>query len=225
MLFRTRSILLECKEVWPLASRWLESLDKFFRDPQPIAPISEGSMADGKDDVPHILHRGTLASPAQESREMSSSFSSSTYSHPTPFPQPQSLPSQQIHPHADVFSHPQHAFHLQNGGQLLHDQYPQQQQPQNALGLAQTHAQTAPPPADGLGILIEAFGQPHGAPAGPRPYHMTTATGMTAAPSLTVPFIPDTLGPCTDGFEDELQHYIGGATEWMQQAGGWMDGY
>jgi hypothetical protein len=182
-------------------------------------------MADGKDDVPHILHRGTLPSPAQESQDISASFSSSAYSHPAPFSQPQPLPSQQIQPHTDAFNHSQHAFPLQNGGQLLHAQYPHQQQPQNALGLAQTHSQAALPPVDGLGILIEAFGQPQGAPAGSRPYHMTTAIGMTAAPAVTVPFIPGTLGPRTDGFEDELQHYIGGATEWMQQAGGWVDGY
>jgi len=225
MLLRTRSILLECKEVWPLASRWLKSLDKFFHDPQALAPITEWSMADGKDDVPHILHRGSLPSPAQESQDMSSSFSSSTYSHQTPFPQPQPLPSQQIQPYADGFSHPQHAFPLQqHGGQLLHPQYPHQQQPQGALGLGQTHLQATLQPVDGLGILIEAFGQPQAAAAGPPPYDMTAATGMAAAPAVAVPFIPGTLGPRTDGFEDELQYYIGGATEWMQQAGGWMDG-
>ena len=47
MLQRCMSILMESKEVWPLASRWLEALEKFSRDPKATAVSLEGSMADG----------------------------------------------------------------------------------------------------------------------------------------------------------------------------------
>ncbi|KEZ39365.1 hypothetical protein SAPIO_CDS10063 [Scedosporium apiospermum] len=47
MLQRAMSILVECKEVWPLASRWLEALEKSSRDPKGSSFGLEGSMADG----------------------------------------------------------------------------------------------------------------------------------------------------------------------------------
>ncbi|KAH7161342.1 hypothetical protein EDB81DRAFT_641838, partial [Dactylonectria macrodidyma] len=45
MLHRTLAILMECKEVWPLASRWVEALERFARDPNGSL-VAEGSMAD-----------------------------------------------------------------------------------------------------------------------------------------------------------------------------------
>ena len=47
MLQRTLSILSECKEIWPLAGRWLEALEKFSRDPKAQARGLGRSMADG----------------------------------------------------------------------------------------------------------------------------------------------------------------------------------
>ncbi|KAF6815378.1 hypothetical protein CPLU01_14148 [Colletotrichum plurivorum] len=47
MLQRCMSILIESKQTWPLASRWLESLERFSRDPKAAAFSLEGSMADG----------------------------------------------------------------------------------------------------------------------------------------------------------------------------------
>jgi len=48
MLNRTMEILDECKKTWPLASRWLEALEKSFRDPKGSSIVAfEGSMADG----------------------------------------------------------------------------------------------------------------------------------------------------------------------------------
>ncbi|KAL2692122.1 hypothetical protein Neosp_002528 [[Neocosmospora] mangrovei] len=52
MLQRTLSILMECKEVWPLASRWVEALERFARDPTGSL-TTESGMADGKDPVPN----------------------------------------------------------------------------------------------------------------------------------------------------------------------------
>ncbi len=47
MLARTRQILSEFKEVWPLASRWMEGLDKFGKDRKSMMASYEGSMAEG----------------------------------------------------------------------------------------------------------------------------------------------------------------------------------
>ncbi|ROT40913.1 hypothetical protein SODALDRAFT_343122 [Sodiomyces alkalinus F11] len=49
MLQRCMSILIDSKEVWPLASRWLESLEQFSRDPKAAVMSLERGMADGND--------------------------------------------------------------------------------------------------------------------------------------------------------------------------------
>ncbi|KAK5991111.1 hypothetical protein PT974_09389 [Cladobotryum mycophilum] len=65
MLRRTRTILIECKQVWPLASRWEEALERLTRDPNSTLLPQEGSMADGKDPVPQpIRQMHSLASSA-----------------------------------------------------------------------------------------------------------------------------------------------------------------
>ncbi|KAK1482283.1 hypothetical protein CTAM01_13633 [Colletotrichum tamarilloi] len=56
MLQRCMSILIESKQTWPLASRWLESLERFSRDPKAAAFSLEGSMADGNDRTLRPLH-------------------------------------------------------------------------------------------------------------------------------------------------------------------------
>lgn len=47
MLDRAMSILGEAGQVWPLAARWLDILDKFARDNKGSIAGIEGSMADG----------------------------------------------------------------------------------------------------------------------------------------------------------------------------------
>jgi len=48
ILQRTMEILTECKEVWPLASGWLRSLEAFDQDPtQSLIRFETGGMADG----------------------------------------------------------------------------------------------------------------------------------------------------------------------------------
>ncbi|KAF7550777.1 hypothetical protein G7Z17_g5474 [Cylindrodendrum hubeiense] len=78
MLHRTLAILMECKEVWPLASRWVEALEQFARDPSGSLG-TEGSMADGKDPVPN-----PVAVPAASSMNATASASASTSSVPSP---------------------------------------------------------------------------------------------------------------------------------------------
>jgi hypothetical protein len=40
------TILIECKAIWPLASRWLAELERFSRDPKAASISLESSMAD-----------------------------------------------------------------------------------------------------------------------------------------------------------------------------------
>ncbi|KAI5467791.1 hypothetical protein BGZ63DRAFT_344761 [Mariannaea sp. PMI_226] len=68
MLHRTLTILRECKEVWPLAARWVDSLERFTQDPSGSLATEDG-MADGKDPIPNpvivpILTHGTGAAMA-----------------------------------------------------------------------------------------------------------------------------------------------------------------
>ena len=46
MVQRTLNILNESKSIWPLASRWLDHLDKFYKSKNAVAAGTEGSMAD-----------------------------------------------------------------------------------------------------------------------------------------------------------------------------------
>lgn len=47
MLQRAMQILAEAAQVWPLAGRWLEILEKFARDNKGVLAGVEGSMAEG----------------------------------------------------------------------------------------------------------------------------------------------------------------------------------
>ncbi|KAM0328841.1 hypothetical protein ACHAQA_005257 [Verticillium albo-atrum] len=58
MLLRCMSLLMESKEVWPLASRWLESLERFSRDPKAATVSLDGGMADGNDRTLRPLQSG-----------------------------------------------------------------------------------------------------------------------------------------------------------------------
>lgn len=56
MLQRAMTILTEAAQVWPLAARWLDILEKFARDNKGVIAGIEGSMADGvrKDPCPFL---------------------------------------------------------------------------------------------------------------------------------------------------------------------------
>ncbi|KAM7220089.1 hypothetical protein V8F06_004603 [Rhypophila decipiens] len=56
MVRRILSILHECKTIWPLASRWYDHLEKFYNDHKGVTADSEGSMADSREPIHHVLH-------------------------------------------------------------------------------------------------------------------------------------------------------------------------
>lgn len=80
MLHRTLSILMECKEVWPLASRWVDALERFARDPSGSLG-ADGSMADGKDPIPNPV--AVTATPSINPPMASQSTSTSSLPSPS----------------------------------------------------------------------------------------------------------------------------------------------
>lgn len=242
MLQRIITILRECKEVWPLAARWVEALERFTLDPHFEAPAAEGSMADGKDPVPHAIRQtspvaAAVPTPPQVSRTPSlpengvlprpepssallsathgavaSSISTSTNGQTMTPPSPAFRTTPQPLPHA-LFQQPDP---------------PHQQRQQLRPGDSPLHGPAAPhhvyvspqapppplgrQPVDGLGMLIEAFDTHQPAAT---PYEM-------GGPPGSGPYYPQ-LGPGNDGFEAELQFYIDGAPSSWVNTGAWLD--
>ncbi|CCF33732.1 hypothetical protein CH063_05865 [Colletotrichum higginsianum] len=167
MLQRCMSILIESKQTWPLASRWLESLERFSRDPKAAAFSLEGSMADGNDRTLRPLHpspsnftKGPRAEapkyqlpgppttpldekkPPPPSLRNNSTSSSASIILPPPSPSP-SLQQQQMHQQNNTVPFPLPlpplaTTHQQQQQQQLHQPY--HQQPQHS----QHHYQQSP---------------------------------------------------------------------------------
>src|SRR5688572_17864377 len=66
MVKRTREILSGCDRVWPLASRWVDSLDRAYNQPHQAPLMSEGSMTDSKDPVPQAWLKRSNSTPPTE---------------------------------------------------------------------------------------------------------------------------------------------------------------
>ena len=224
-----------------MASRWLDSVDRFLQDPQAATPILEGSMADGKDPKPDVLSQQPSQATRQRtgrqvpnqrplppvpsehptptgSNDMSSSFSSSSYTYNTP--------GQQPHPgvqHAYLSPPDQHPQIPQNVAPAHPETYVGQPYAPQDPSLLQAHQQPPPQdslwyprppqPSDGLDILINAAQQPH---AIPPTYDIVNTSGLG--------FFNEELLPKTDGFDDQLQTFTGASPE-IHQSNGWMNGF
>ena len=229
MLQRIITILRECKEVWPLAGRWVDALEKFSMDPHSDTLATEGSMDDGKDPVPRAI-RQIPPFPHVPALPDNTVL-------PRPGTQPNIHPPTSMQsPHAGIMSslpgatngHALSSLNHQHAQQYQTPQQLPQGLPQQVNFHHQQHRQQAPhhmymsphqndptlgrQPVDGLGMLIEAFDthQPGGAP-----YAM-------GAPAAAAPFYSQ-LGPGNDGFEGELQFYIDGAPSTWMNPGAWLD--
>lgn len=244
MLDRTRRILVECQETWPLASNWLDSVDRFMSDQQATSPIHEGSMADGKGPMPNVLSLQRPSHPRQQqpppqapkqrplpsqhptppaSHEMSSSFSGSTYSHPTPTQQhhpigPQAyLSPSHHHPQVPQAHHPE-AYtpqpYMATDPSLMHAQA---QVPQNM------YYPRPPHPSEGMDLMMDPMEQSHQQPHLAGAYNMVHAPGI--APPDTIPYFPEALGPRTDGFDDQLQTFAGTGPHEIPHSNEWMNGF
>lgn len=220
MFLRSLDILMECKEVWPLASRWVDALRRFAQDPDSSFK-SENGMADGRDPIHNPLTHlpattpiSSGASPASSlyTRQSNSLASSSialqspspndvsvpistTHILPSHFPQPQIQQQLQIHshPHQPPLSviPQQQAF---VPPQLQHQLY---MTPDNIANFDMVLGGFNPNAVQAFPIASQGNA--------PLAISIPTAMGITSAP-LNLP---------PDGFLDELNYYSYGSQEWI----------
>ncbi|KAK2590452.1 hypothetical protein QQS21_011869 [Conoideocrella luteorostrata] len=143
MLQRTIGILNECRQVWPLAARWVDALEKFSLDPQSATLCHEGSMDDGKDPIPRAIRQ---LPPLFPSTKQTQSPAAPPPSHPPPpppptLPEPNVLPRPGMQPelppassiesprHQNITMNPVAGSAIVNGTHHLHSPPQQQLQP------------------------------------------------------------------------------------------------
>ncbi|KHO00211.1 Zinc transcription factor [Metarhizium album ARSEF 1941] len=244
MLQRTINILKECREVWPLAARWVEALEKFSLDPQSATFGNEGSMDDGKDPIPRFIRQlPPLFPPSRPVRHQ-------------PPPPPTTLPE------ANVPPRPRTQHELPSASSI--GSLPSQNAPSNPVNNG--HQLPSPPPQQQIqppqlhqphgypNASLPATMSPHACPDHLQPAHagvqrsshnmyMQSPMGRQNMDGLGMlieafdshhpgppathygagDFYPQLLGPGTDGFEGELQFYIDGPTSAWMNCSPWLD--
>ncbi|RBR17055.1 uncharacterized protein FIESC28_06557 [Fusarium coffeatum] len=247
MYQRTLSILLECKEVWPLASRWADALERFAQDPTG-ALTSETGMADGRDPVPHPVidipavapaSPGTSPASSIYSRQASSiepgpsslqspsphgisATLSATHILPSHFPPPQIQQQPQMQQHQlQVHQHHQHRQHRQH---RQHHQPPAPIITQHQSFVPhqlQPQLYMSPNEIANLDIVMGTFDQSamQGYQMAPQCNPPLTSTTPTVA---AIPPVPHSAP--ADGYENELNFYSYGSHDWVP-SGNVFDGY
>lgn len=244
---RILGILNESKNIWPLASRWFDHLEKFSRTKTGMAAETQGSMADSRDPIPHVLQPALkdvftpiqprllpASTPSTEGAKNHNGVVSPTSTQGSgpssailPLPQgpPPSANSHQL------YIDPNLRLPLPNAPPPPHapQQQHQVQSPQ------QQHAQHSPTgggrqSTDGLGLLLEAFDTHRSAPGPPGPgQHPHSAEGQGPPPGAPYdpqaapqPYYTQHQGlPMNDGYENELGYYMSdGVPQTMQNWGG-----
>ncbi|KIL93217.1 hypothetical protein FAVG1_03194 [Fusarium avenaceum] len=243
MFQRTLSILMECKNVWPLASRWVDALNRFAQDPT-MSFASESGMADCKDLVHNSAVDFPITTPTSSGTSPASSIygqhgnsletRSTTLQPPSPHDIPASLsgprgipshfPSPHIQQQAQI--HQLQVHHVPHH----HHQLQQQQQPSSQV-LPQ-HQAFVPPQlqsqlymtSDDMTNMDMALGGfnlnvIHSYPIASQPQPPLAATSTRSTAVTHVP-----LDPPADGYETELNFYSYGPQEWTP-ASNIFDGY
>ena len=234
MFQRTLFILMECKEVWPLASRWVDALERVAQDPT-SSLTNESGMADGKDQIPHPVvgppaagstSSGTSPASSIYGRQGNSLESSSTLQSASPHDILDPLATSHIIP-----SHfPSVQVQQQPQPHQLHPHHQQQQQPSPSAMLQpqafvphqlHPHLYMGPDSSHNLDMVMGPFDQSaiQGYPITPQCNPPLAATIATAA---AIPPVP--LNPSADGYEGELNFYVYGPQDWMPTSN-IFDGY
>ncbi|KAF5608729.1 general repressor of transcription [Fusarium subglutinans] len=220
MFLRSMDILKECKEVWPLASRWVDALSRFSHDPNSSFK-SENGMADGRDPTHNPLTRLPTTTPISSSasptsslytRQSNSLASSSIALHSSP-PNDSSVPISTTHIMASHFSQPQIQQHLQihsHPHQPPLSVIPQQQAfvpPQ-----LQPQLYMSPNNIANFDMVLEGFD-----PNVVQAYPMASQGNAPLATSIStvMDITSGPLNPPLDGFLDELNYYSYGSPEWI----------
>ncbi|KAK3394123.1 hypothetical protein B0H63DRAFT_36844 [Podospora didyma] len=228
MVTRIMNILAESKSIWPLASRWYDILDKFRKSQHGILVSAEGSMADSREPIPHVLHptlkhgaikplHPQIVPPSPDAKHGLPSQSPVTPILPLPIPLSQPMTTQ------NMYIDPNLRLPTPQSQGAVAPSTPQQSVA--SLVQPQQQAMSGRQSTDGLGLLIEAFDThqtgavPPGA-GGPGP-----AYDPHSAPHE---YYPQPGLPMNDGYENELGYYMSdGVPPTMQNwvGGGGMYGY
>ncbi|KAI7784670.1 hypothetical protein LA080_009607 [Diaporthe eres] len=212
MLQRAMQILTEASQVWPLAARWLENLEKFYRDNKGAIPGIEGSMDDSRDPVPEALQAALARPPSRNGTGTNHTANQDASNQQARNGETSSNAVMQAPPQVPtpmMYIDPSMRM-SQNQGQIPQSQAMAGMQQQQQLGDR--------PATDGLGLLLEAFDSHQGAnmaAAGAgQPYDPNLAANQAGYYGQ-----PGTAMPGNDGYENELQFYIDGAPsvhgEWI----------
>ncbi|KAF4501028.1 general repressor of transcription [Fusarium agapanthi] len=220
MFLRSLDILTECKEVWPLASRWVDALSRFAHDPNSSFK-SENGMAGGRDPthnplthLPTVTPISSSASPTSSLyTRQSNSLASSSIALQSPSPNdisvpiftthimPSHLSQSQIQQQLQIHSHPhQPPLSVMPQQQAF---VPPQLQPQLYM---------SPDNIANFDMVLGGFG-PHAVQAYPMASqgNAPLATSISTAMDIT----SGPLNPPLDGFLDELNYYSYGSQEWI----------
>lgn len=223
MVQRILNILAESKNIWPLASRWYDHLEKFHKSQNAVAAGAEGSMADSvsttyspprkhlsltsrqREPIPHVLHpapnRPTVkpiqprivAAPGSDEKNGVSAQSANVNTAMLALQQQQQPTSVLYNDSNTRLSSTQ-------------SQPPPSLSPQQVAGAAR-------PTTDGLGLLIEAFDTHQTAattPAQAVPGTSATAPPGTVYDAQAAPqqYYAQPALAMNDGYEHELGYYM-----------------
>ncbi|PHH70123.1 hypothetical protein CDD82_7331 [Ophiocordyceps australis] len=247
MLQRTITILSECKEVWPLAARWVEALEKSL-DPQLDTFTTEGgSMDDGKDPVPRAIRQMPLAASTTtppQGHHATALPDNAVLPKPGSQPEAPHVSATMQSPHKGVFPSLTANGHVASPSHQQHHHQSYQPQAVNAHALApqtqfQAQHQMRQPisPASSIHHQQPMYLSPQPqtqASMGRQPMDglgmlieaFDTHQPATAPYGLATPAGPSyfpQLGPGNDGFEGELQFYIEGPSSMWVNTGAWLD--
>ncbi|KAF4442516.1 general repressor of transcription [Fusarium acutatum] len=220
MFLRSLDILMECKEVWPLASRWVDALSRFAQDPDSSFK-SENGMADGRDPAHNPLTHLPMTTPISSSASPTSSLytrqskgiASSSIALQSPSPNDISVPISTTHIMPSHFSQPQiqqqlqiHSLPHQPPLSIIPQQQafvPSQLQPQLYM---------SPDNIANFDMVLGGFNQ-----NAVQAYPMASQGNAPLATSIptAMDIASGPLNPPLDGFLDELNYYSYGSQEWI----------
>lgn len=232
---------MECKNVWPLASRWVDALNRFAHDPT-ISFTSESGMADCKDLVHNSAIDFPITTPTSSGTSPSSSIygqhsnsletRSTTLQPPSPhdisasLSGPRSIPSHFSSPHIQQQAqiHQLQVHHLPHHHHQLQQQPPPQVLSQHQAFVPpqlQSQLYMAPDDMANMDMALGSFNpnviHSYSIASQPQPPLAAAITTSTAVAHVS-------LDPPADGYETELNFYSYGPQEWTP-ASNIFDGY
>ncbi|KAF3355630.1 hypothetical protein VdG1_03922 [Verticillium dahliae VDG1] len=228
MLLRCMSLLMESKQVWPLASRWLESLERFSRDPKAATVSMDGGMADGRINTNYQCQDITCGRSTKSSHSLHNIWATSKLSPASSFGAQQQQQQQPLQQNPHQAHHQQQQYQHQAAPFVApgHQQasqgyaaYAQQQDPypqsHNPMGVLPQAAFDPPP-------NVQQTQQQHVIAGFPQVQSLPPQASFDVVPpmqpQLFTPPTPTALGPGNDGYEGELQSWF----DESAQAGGWV---